>query len=251
MIHVDYHTGSKDLLPLLLKAGVPAQEADLGYADIEFAGRGERGAPVLIGMEIKRLSELTSDYDRFAGEQLPKMQAPNYDHRWLIYEGEWKRDRMGWLQKRGKGGKPTNMHGQASASALSKKLCTLEMCGGFHRERTYDRAETVQTIINWYRWWTDEDFDQHKSHIVIYRPYGLIPLSDEGSAIAAWPGVGNKRARAVEKAFKGNIRLACSASVEEWAAIETHDDDGSVRRLGSKLAVKVIDFLNGRRWKTK
>ena len=245
MIYVDYHIGSKDLLPLLLKEGVPAQEADLGNADIEFAGRGIKGAPCMIGIEVKRLSELTADWDRLAGEQVPKMQEPHYDHRWIIYEGEWRRDRMGWLQKRGRGGRPMGMRGQANASALSKKLYTLEMCAGFHRERTYDRAETVKVIADWYRFWTDLDLDQHKSHIVRYQSIGLIPLKPVAYAIAAWPGVGNKRARSVEKFFRGSIRLACSASVEEWASLETTDGDGAVRKLGMKTAEKIVAFLNG------
>jgi len=251
VIYVDYHIGSKDLVAPLLKAGVPAQEADLGYADIEFAGRGLKGAPVMVGIEVKRLSELTNDWDRFAGEQVPKMQEPHYDYRWLVYEGEWLRDSRGWLQKRGRRGRPTNMRGQAQASALYKKLCTLEMCAGFHRERTYDRAETVQVIVDWYRFWTDTDLDKHKSHIVIYQPQGILPLTDEGALFAGIPGISSKRARSVEKLFRGNMRLACSASVEEWAALETLDDDGNPRKLGSKIATRIVAFLNGQNWKTK
>jgi len=251
VIYVDYHIGSKDLVAPLLKAGVPAQEADLGYADIEFAGRGPKGAPVMVGMEIKRLSELTADWERFAGEQVPKMQEPHYDHRWIVYEGEWRRDRMGWLQKKGRGGRPMGMRGQANASALAKKVFTLEMCAGFHRERTYDRAETVAVIADWFRWWTDEDMDRHKSHIVIYKPQGIIPLTDEGALFAGIPGISSRRARSVEKLFRGNMRLACSASVDEWAAMETLDEEGNPRRLGSKLATKIVRFLNGEESKFK
>ncbi len=249
MIYVDYREGSKDLVPLLTAAGIKAEIASLDYADVEFTGRGVKGEPVQIGIEVKRLSELTSDYDRFAGEQLPKMQEPNYAHRWLVHEGEWRRDKFGWLQKRGKGGRATSMRGQANASALRKKLITLEMCGGFHVERTYDRAETVDFLVALYRFWCDQDLDAHKSHIVIYRPMGVLPLSPEAEAMSAWPGIQGKRARAVEKAFRGNIRLAASASVEEWAEITTLDDDEKPRKLGVKLAVKVLDFLNGRQWK--
>ncbi len=245
---VDYRTGSADLVPLLTKAGIKVEVASLEYADVEFVGRGAKGEPVSIGVEVKRLSELTGDYDRFAGEQLPKMQEPHYDHRWLIHEGEWRRDRFGWLQKRGKGGRAVSMRGQANASALQKKLLTLELCGGFHAERAYDRAETVSFLVDLYHFWTDQDLDQHKSHIVIYRPQGLLQLSPEAEAMSAWPGIQGKRARAVEKTFKGSIRLAASASAEEWAEITTLDDDEKPRKLGMKLATKVLDFLNGRQW---
>ena len=63
-----------------------AELANLGWSDVEFVGRGESGAPVLVGVEIKRLTELTSDWDRLVGHQIPKMME-HYDHRWLVVWG--------------------------------------------------------------------------------------------------------------------------------------------------------------------
>lgn len=246
MIFVDRAVGSADLEPLLRKAGLPVELAHIGTADLEFMGRGVEGDPLLIGVEVKRLTELTGDWDRFAGVQVPKMQAPTYAHRWVIYEGEWTKDKRSglltrWAGKRGR--KP--LHGQANALALRKKLLTLEMCAGFHKERTYDRVETVDAIVALYRFWTDDDLDQHRSHIVNYQPIGLVPRSKWEQAFGAWPDISTKRAKAVARAFKNSIHLASSASVDEWAELEVPDEDGNVRRIGPKIAQKIVRFLHG------
>src|SRR3990167_9163849 len=141
MLFVSPEVGSRDLEAPLRTAGLSVDASTpLQYADIEFAGRGVKGKPVLIGVEVKRLSELTGDYDRFAGVQVPKMQAPAYDYRWLVYEGEWVTDKRSGLLTRWGGrrhGKRKAIQGQANTHALRKKLLTLEMCGGFHTHRTY------------------------------------------------------------------------------------------------------------------
>jgi hypothetical protein len=210
---------------------------------VEFAGRGVGGVSVEIGIELKRLGELTADWDRFAGHQLPKMLGA-YDHRWLIYEGEWRRNSKGELLKK-VWGKPMVYHGLANASALRKKLITLEMNGGMHRQNTRDRGDTVDFLVDLYRWWTDDNEDEHKSHIVRYQPKGLIPLSGAEQAIAAWPHLSTKRCKAVAKYFKGSIANACLAPVEVWAAIEVPDDKGHVRRLGTPVANDIVRFLRG------
>lgn len=244
MIFIDRAIGSADLVVPLRKAGLPAELAHLEYADVEFIGRGVKGTPVMVGVEVKRLSELTSDFDRLAGHQIPKMLA-HYDHRWLVYEGEWDQDRHGLLLRRTGRRNRAPQYGQAQASALRKKLLTLEMCGGMHRQQTKDRVDTVRFLHDLYRWFTDDDMDEHKSHIVVYQPHGLIPLTKVQQAIAAWPHLSTKRCKAVAAAFKGSIRLATSASVNTWAALEIPDDEGRVRKLGRTTAEAIVRFLNG------
>lgn len=239
MIFVDTKIGSNDLVPLLEAAGLPVTPANLGYADVEFGGRGIGGQAVLIGVEVKRLTELTGDWDRFAGEQVPKMQRPQYDHRWLVYQGEWMVDRGGslsrWAGKRGR--KP--LEGQNNALALRKKLITLEMCAGFHKERTYDRAETVEFLRALYRFWTDDDLDEHKSHLVLYEPlvaWGSPSIARRLAAIL--PGIGQERSAAVEKHFKDwSIIEFLAADKEEWMKI-----DG----IGEKTATTIVNLLRER-----
>ena len=69
MIFVDKAVGSASLVPLLEKMGLPVTPSWLDYSDIEFCGRGVKAEPVMIGIECKRLSELTSDWDRFRSEE--------------------------------------------------------------------------------------------------------------------------------------------------------------------------------------
>jgi ERCC4-type nuclease len=251
MIFVDKAVGSNTLVPLLAEKGLPVEAAHLEWADVEFVGRGVKGEQVLIGIECKRLSELTGDWDRFAGEQVTKMNR-EYAHRYLVFEGEWQQNKKGVLFQRTGRMSFKPLHGDANASRLRKKLITLEMCAGFHVQHinTHGRkgswsAETVRYIHDLYRWWTDDDMDQHKSHIVNYQAQGLIPLNKYEHAFAAWPGLSSKRAKPVSKKFHNSIRLAASASAEQWAGIEVVGEDGKTRKLGTKLADDLVKFLNG------
>jgi ERCC4-type nuclease len=244
MIFVSPEQGSADLAPHLERLGLKVDVVKLDWADVEFAGRGIKDEPIMIGIEVKRLQELTSDYDRFAGHQLPKMLT-HYAHRYLVWEGEWMKNRKGLLYGRAGKKKFRVLHGQANASALQKKLITLEMCGGIHVTSTRSRAQTVDYIADLYRWWNDDAFDEHKSHIVHYQPHGIIPLNEFEQAFAGFRNLSTKRARAVSRHFKNSIALASSASAKEWAAIETADEAGKVRKIGDKTATDIVRFLHG------
>ena len=231
--------------------GLPVTPSWLDYSDIEFCGRGVKAEPVMIGIECKRLSELTSDWDRFAGEQVVKMNR-EYQFRYLVFEGEWQQNTKGLLYKR-IGKKSFKIyHGDANARSLRKKLMTLEMCGGFHvhhvphhgREGGW-AVETVRYIHDLYRWWTDDAMDEHKSHVVNYQAQGLIPLNPQEHALAAWPGLSSKKAKPVARHFKNSLRRAVAAPVEEWSEIEVLGEDKKVRRIGTKLAEKIDKFLDG------
>jgi hypothetical protein len=255
---VDAASGSNTLAPLLEQAGLPIYRDEDGnlphleFADVEFTGRGVGGEQLMIGVEVKRLSELTGDFDRFAGHQLLKM-SPNYAHRYLLVEGEWLQNKRGSLIKRTGRASFRPLHGQCDATQLRKKLLTLEMCGGIHvhlinhwgRDGSWS-SETVRYMSALYRWWTDEDLDKHKSHIVNYQPHGLVPLNKYQQAFGGLPGVSTKRAKVIAKTFKNSLRVACQAPLDTWAEIETADDSGGVRRLGMKFAIEMDKFLNGK-----
>ncbi len=248
MLFVDKAVGSASLIPLLEKVGLPVTPSHLEYSDVEFCGRGVKGELVMVGIECKRLSELTSDWERFAGEQVTKMNR-EYAHRYLVFEGEWQQSKRGLLLQRTSRRSFKPYHG----SRLRKKLITLEMCGGFHVHHVSQQGrqgswsvETIRYLHDLYRWWTDDDMDEHKSHIVNYQAQGLIPLNKFEHAIAAWPGLSAKRAKPVAKHFHNSIEAASRAGVEEWAEIEVMGDDKKTRRLGTKLAESLVMFLKGR-----
>lgn len=248
MIFVSPEQGSADLAPLLERLGLKVDVVKLDWADVEFSGRGVKDEPVQIGIECKKIQELTSDYDRFAGHQVPKMLV-HYAHRWLIYEGDWIQNKKGTLLRRVGKRAFRPLHGQSNASQLRKKLITMEMCGGMHVVHTQARMDTVRYIADLYRWWNDDAFDEHKSHIVHYQPHGLIPLDEFAQGFAGFRNLSTKRARAVAKHFRNSIRLASHASAKEWAAIEVPDDKGTVRRIGEKTAEDIVRYLNGEKRK--
>ena len=244
MIFVSPEIGSHDLVSPLRKAGLEVDEVKLDWADIEFTGRGVKGEPVQVGIEVKKLHELVSDWDRFAGEQIPKMLA-HYQYRYLLYEGEWKQNDKGKLVRRTSASTFRPLHGQSNASALRKKLYGLPLRAGVLTVHAKDRAETVRSIVDLYRMWTDDNFEKHTSHLVVYHPHGLLQLSEFVKAVSAWPHVGIQRAKAAEKVFHKSIRKAAMAGMHEWAGIETLDDNGHPRKIGAKVASHIEDFLEG------
>lgn len=246
MVFVSPEDGSHDLVAPLRRMGLPVTETKLEFADVEFVGRGVKGRQVLVGIECKRLSEITGDWDRLVGHQVLKM-TPQYDHRWVVVEGAWETNSGGRLVRRSRwSGKPSPLKGVDNASIVRKRLLTLEMCGGVHVQMTRTRPETVAFLRDLYRWWTDEDEDEHKSHIVNYEPRGVIPLNEYQRGFAAWPGISVVRAKALAKHFDNAIRRACSASVAELSEIEVPSDDGrSVRRLGAAVASDLHRYLRG------
>ena len=253
MLFVDKAVGSNVLVEPLRALGLTVEPAHLDYADVEFAGRGEKNEPVMIGVELKRLNELTSDWERFAGEQVPKM-VNNYAHRYLLWEGVWTANKRGVLLQRSGRRTFKPVHGNPVASQLRKKLITIEMCAGIHvhhvdaqgRHKQWS-VETVRYLHDLYRWWTDDAMDEHKSHIVNYQAQGLIPLNPQEHALAAWPGLSSKKAKPVARHFKNSIRRACVAPIDEWAEIEVVGEDKKARRIGSKLAEKLDKFLDGKK----
>lgn len=242
IIFVDAAVGSKSLIPLLEQKGLLVQEAHLGDADVEFVGRGVKGEPVRIGIELKRLSELTGDWERFAGEQVPKLQK--YDHKWLLFEGEWQQNKRGLLLKRTGRMSFKPHHGDANAASLRKKLITLEMCAGLHVQHINAHGrdggwsvETIRFIVDLYFWWTNDALDEHKSHIVMYESLFSYSKPSILRRIAAiLPGIGLEKSKAVENHFKSTRKMV-NAAADEWLEIAG---------IGSKTVAAIVEALNGK-----
>jgi ERCC4-type nuclease len=249
MLLVDYREGSKDLLKPLLAAGLPAEIANLDSGDLAFQGKGVKGVPLAVGIELKRLDANSTDLTqslqsgRLSGEQLPKMLGKDgaYDYAWLLIEGSWRHDEAGHITvyqgpKRGW----TPIRGGITAAELEKRVLTLELCGGLHVRHTSSRRDSVRFIAALYHWWVDTSLDAHQSHLAVHEPNSLIHISDFRRAVSAWPGIGLKTSKAVEGCFRGSVRRAASASESDWAEL---DIDG--KRFGTARAKKLVAFLNG------
>jgi ERCC4-type nuclease len=257
VIFVDYRSGSIDLLAPLKAAGLPAVQAggkgsdypELEAADFAFAGRGNEGASLNIGIELKRLDARSTDLTqsirsgRLAGEQLVKMLGPHgmYDYAWLVVQGTWRHDdkglvsvykgpRLGWVP----------IPGKMSAAEMEKHLLTLELCAGLKVRYTNTERDTVRFLGQLYRWWTDKDMDAHGSHLAVHQVSSFRPLSEFEQVVSRFPGIGIKKAGAVQRYFNDSLIQAVTAPVEQWAEVETNG-----RKLGMKTAVRIVAFCKG------
>lgn len=246
MLLIDRRVGSKDLYPPLKKLGLPADLVELDYGDLAFEGRGPNATSVLVGIELKTLPDLVNSLRtrRLARRQLPGL-LKTYEHAWLVVEGLWRPDRQGELTMyQGPRRRWRPLHGRMSSSEMEKRLLTLEMCG-LHVRYTTSRVATLAFVVSLYRWFTDKTMEQHQSHIAIHGPLHLVPISRFRQAVATFPEIGLKTSLAVERHFEGSLDRACTADADEWAAIETRDDKGKTRRIGTKHAEQIVKFCRG------
>jgi ERCC4-type nuclease len=239
MLLVDYREGSKELLDPLRRMGLPAETAELESGDIAFEGRGEGGASTLIGLEFKKLDELVGSMrtERLQGHQLLKMQQA-YSFNYLLTEGELLYDAHGQLLHRAGRRDLRRMAGGMSVGELLQRLHVLQLRGGLNPIRSRTRQDTLQEIAALYRTWTDRDLDQHKSHIAIYQPPHLTPVSEFRGFVSRFDGISLRKSLAVENHFKGSLKRAINASREEWQKIEG---------IGPTIAQHVVNVIEGRK----
>ncbi len=237
---VDRRQGSHELVKPLKKLGLPVEETTLESADVMFEGRGEGGRPVLVGIEYKKLGELVQALrtERLQGHQLLKMQAA-YDFNYLLIEGEVLYGPSGILvQPSGyRRGQTRPIPGKMGVAELLKRLHTLHLRGGLNPLWSRSLPDTLQQITSLYRVWTDCALDEHKSHIAIYRPPALQPISQFRTFVQSLEGISFGTSKAIEAHFHGSIKAAVNASREEWLKI-----DG----IGPKLATRIIGVFSGK-----
>ena len=136
------------------------------------------------------------------------------------------------------------MAGGMTVSELYKRLLVLHLRGGLNPVYLRARRDTVQWISALYHALTDKNLDQHRSHLAIYTPPGLVTPSQFRHTIGTLPGVGMKMAREAERRF-GSIRRAINAGPDAWAMLETVDERGHPRKMGMTTARKLEQALVG------
>lgn len=220
MIWLDSAVGSKQLAGPLQQMGLPVEVTQVP-GDIAFLGRGEGGAPVSIGIEYKKLGELVTALrtQRLQGHQAVKMQYA-YDYNYLVYVGELLYDRQGYLMRRAGRRTFKRLPGSMTVSELFKRLFVLQLEVGLTPINVHSQPDSLKIIEALYHTWTDQNQDQHKSHIAIYQPAPLIPISQFRQTVATLPGIGVALSRRVEQHFEGKLLRAFDAPVSEWAKIE-------------------------------
>lgn len=247
--------GSDKLLDPLRKAGLSVEPAvpQLTGGDLFWIGRGEGGRDVTVGVEHKTLADCVASMrtGRLQGHQLPAMrgaekgQKPFYDFAYLMVQGELLVDDKGQLVRHT--GRRTVRPLGMTVSEFRKRILVLHLCGGLNPIFTKNQHESVEWIRDLYRVWTDCALDEHKSHLAIYQPPTIVPLSQFEQTIASLPEVGIKYAKAAKKVFtngagKPSIRRAINARVEDWAGIESIKD-GKSRKLGVKHAERIVSAI--------
>ena len=257
MILIDAATGSNELAEPLRRMGLPVEVTHLDFGDIVFSGRGEGGAPLYIGIELKKIGEFVESIrsKRFQGHQLLGL-TKDFDRRYLLLEGDFTSDIKGRAMVfRGKG-KPKPLAGAGNALALEQEIINLGTRGGMWVKETTSRRNTLRFIEAVYRYWTDKDLDEHKSHMAVYAPdldRGLlVPTSDfRRVLVVLLPGIGLATSRAVEERCtvngKPSMRKMLSLAESDWAAIETvsKGKDGAEKRrkLGASRARQIMGTL--------
>lgn len=255
MILVDAATGSNELVEPLLKLGLPVEKTHLESGDLAFVGRGEKGAPLFIGIEYKKLGELVSSLntERVQGHQLPTMQQ-TFDRSYMIVVGDFHHDQQGRAVVFKGPGKPKPLPGNLNAVELEQVLFNLQTRGGLITRHVTTERDALRVIVAWYRYWTDKDLDKHKSHLAVYAPdldTGLkIPISRfRKGLIQLVDGLGRAMSGAVEREFydhekqEGSWTRLLRATEKELADIAVVDPDGKRRKLGAKMASKIREAL--------
>ena len=255
-------TGSKDLIVPLQHMGVPAEPAQLDFGDVVFMGRGERGAKLFVGIEFKTISEFAGSMvsKRFQGHQLLGMvdEEAGFDRRYLLLEGDWHHNDAGAAVVF-KGRKQAPLHGAPNAIAFEQEILNIAVRAGFYVVNRTTRRDSLRWIVACYRYWTDKDLDQHKSHLAMYAPdldKGLLtPPSDFRKALnVLLPHIGFAVSGAVEQFVGKNqtlrvqLQRMLSMTAEEWAALETSHFNRTKRttekrQFGAKRAKTVMEAL--------
>jgi hypothetical protein len=257
LILIDAATGSNELAEPLRRMGLAVEVTHLDFGDIVFSGRGEGGAPLYIGIELKKIGEFVESIrsKRFQGHQLLGL-TKDFDRRYLVLEGDYHHDTQGRVVAfRGKG-KPRPMPGAGNAVALEQEILNIQTRGGCWVRHTTTRRDTLRFIEACYRYWTEKDLDEHKSHMAVYAPdldRGLlIPTSDfRRVLVVLLPGIGLATSRAVEERCtvngKPSMRKMLALGEADWAAIETvtkgKDGKEKRRKLGESRARQIMGTL--------
>ena len=222
LIHIDTAVGSKDLEPQLRALGLPVNLHHLEYGDLAFVGRGPGGRPLDIGIELKRIGDLTSSLrtGRLPYDQLPGFLRA-YDYGWILVEGRWTHDAKGHvvqpLQHRNV--RPLHM----GADELEKRMLTLELVPDRTKRRPYirhtnTRRDTLRFICALYRWWTDQDQDQHQSRVGIYVAPAFHEVSLFRQIVSRLPGVGIKRSLELERRIPPKTAQDAVARIRDLCA---------------------------------
>lgn len=248
MMIIDDRVGSKELLPLFQPYDVNVQLGRADSGDIYWWGNGHDG-PTMVGVERKVISDMISSMrsNRLSGFQLPKL-LDTYGWVYLVLEGVWQCGDGGEIiVLAGRNWIPLRVGSQPVLfRELDHYLATLEHRCGVTVKYTSSPKQTVSWLVSRYKWWTDKEWDEHRSHEAIYAPHEVSMVRRRGSFTrrvvgpvevhaAQFPGVARK-AYEFGKVFR-TVHEMVNAEVVRLESV-----DG----IGKKGARRIYDYLRGR-----
>lgn len=252
---IDRATGSKELEKPLRDLGLPVEPMHLEFGDIAFMGRGEGGVKLYIGIELKKIGELVTSLrtKRLQGHQLLGLTR-DFDRRYLLIEGDFHHDASGRTTVfRGKGS-PKPLPGANNAVTLEQEIINIQTRGGCWVRHTTSRRDTLRFIHACFRYWTDKDLDQHKSHLAIYAPdldrALLTPPSDFRKALTVMlPNLGFAVSKAVEDyvgvelPLRQQLLRVLSMKEGDWTALAVPSYNGTTKKFGASRARQIMETL--------
>jgi ERCC4-type nuclease len=246
-LFIDPREGSDTLIGPLTDRGLPVTVEYID-ADVAFTGRGEKGVPLEVGVEYKKLPDyLASMKGRLQGVQVPRM-LKTYDRRYLIVEGEINYDAKGRILRRAGRNFWKPIPGQPPAAEILKKLIVMELRGGIYTIRTSNFRETLLWVECLYRVWTDKDLDEHKSHLAIYAPDIDARMTEElpwfVEAMSRLDGIGLSKAKALGKEFNNSMDDLLASSLHRISQTPVEDLRGGVKRLGKVAAKRIFEEIH-------
>lgn len=239
VILADYHRGSHELIPDIIKAGVPASKADLIYGDYAFEGYGPKG-PILVGVERKTLHDMLSCIDsaHFTGKQMVGMKKM-YGFSFLLVEGLWRAHEDGWLMEgfpNGSWGYCKQRTQRVMYSKLRRYLVSITLAGT-PVIYTRDQKGTAYDLCELFHYF-QKTWNKHASLLEMHK-LNIAQLSGKPSVTRRWAesldGVGSTYGMEADRIFKTPYKLAASTE-QDWLRIAG---------IGPKTARKIIREIHG------
>ncbi len=235
MIIIDSRIGSGELQPLF-PPGM-SRIGKLQFGDAAFATNHNGEAPILIGIERKKIADLMSCMvtGRFSGHQLIGL-LNSYNHVYLIVEGAWGTGNDGLLMTlRGKHWFPVEIGTRRFMTRdMLCHLHTLQVLTGINVWMTKSIYETVNLIKSLYHWWNDKQLDKHQSHLKEHISTVNFSKPNIVNRMAQQlPGIGYDRAKEIAKHFH-SVQEMILANEADWQSI-----DG----IGKTLSQRIVKEL--------
>jgi len=252
MISIDSRTGSKELLPLFALHDVEVRLVTLEYGDLAFEGNGPTGR-CAVCIERKAIGDLIDSMQsrRLSGHQLPGM-ADAYDYAYLIVEGFWRPGMEGALEigqgslgEASWGGRWVKGYGrQLQYSAIDNYLATLELHAGIIYRRSLNAVETVQMVVDLYRWWNEKLWGQHSSHLAVYAPARVPPGKGRLNLVTREPSLPEKWAMQLTGIDKKAQRIAAHFRSGRTMANATEAEWRQIDGIGKGIAKQAVREIN-------